>query len=375
MTIRAWMTMGGLMGVLTTSGWGLAPTITSFQGNGRVAWTNTANTNAVYRMEWAAQAAGPWYQTLQGVHTLDAHAATAFAAPAPMFYRIVMVTNEPPLGMAWIDGGDVELGQAGITEPVRTNFVSGFWMDAMLVTKAKWDDVAGWAATNSYDIAPSNAAGKAASHPVHSVNWFECVKWCNARSQKEGLVPCYYADANFASLYKAGSLDLSNSWVRWSANGYRLPTEAEWEKAARGGHQGRLFPWGGDTCQQTRANYYADDSVPYDTSPTLGYNPAFNDGVQPYTSPVGSFPANGYGLYDMAGNVGEWCWDWRAAPTAGYQSDPRGPASGYRRVVRGGAWNSSSGAYAMRCAYAHDSDFMLPSDKLIVQGFRCARGQ
>ena len=67
-----------------------------------------------------------------------------------MFYRVVMMTNQPPQGMVWIDGGDVELGQTGIAEPVHTNFISGFWMDATEVTKAKWDEVYNWAITNGY---------------------------------------------------------------------------------------------------------------------------------------------------------------------------------------------------------------------------------
>jgi formylglycine-generating enzyme required for sulfatase activity len=125
-------------------------------------------------------------------------------------------------------------------------------------------------------------------------------------------------------------------------NGYRLPTEAEWEKAARGGLSGKRFPWGSDTISHAEANYLATGAYGYDLSGVAGvvhsYHPSYTGG-QPYTSPVGSFAANGYGLYDMAGNVWEWCWDWYEGST--YVSgaiDPRGPASGTLRVRRGGSW-------------------------------------
>lgn len=144
--------------------------------------------------------------------------------------------------MVWIEAGDVELG-VGLVVPTYTNFISGFWMDAMEVTIDKWREVYTWATNNSYSF--SNAgSGKTNGHPVNIVNWYDCVKWCNARSQMEGLKACYYTSPNRNVVCISGELNLSNSWVNWDANGYRLPTDTEWEKAARGGC---WFNWANST--------------------------------------------------------------------------------------------------------------------------------
>ena len=255
-------------------------------------------------------------------------------------------------------GGDTDTN----AQPVNVT-LSQFYMGKYEVTKAEWDEVRTWAVNNGYtDLA--SGGGKASNHPVHTVNWFDIVKWCNARSQKEGLTPCYTVSG---AVMKTGT---TSPTVNWTANGYRLPTEAEWEKGARGGVSGKRFPWGTNTISHSQANYLSSTSYSYDASGSVNnYHPTYIDATTPYTSPVGFFAANSYGLHDMAGNVGEWCWDWYWPFTyVNGAIDPRGAASGTDRVIRGGSWNNDAGN--CRAAFR---DITTPSNAGTRRGFRVAR--
>jgi len=249
-----------------------------------------------------------------------------------------------PAGMAYIPAGPFQMGDTFnegplYERPVHTVQVSAFYMDKYEVTKGLWDEVYSWALTHGYRF-DNAGSGKAANHPVHSIGWYEMVKWCNARSEKAGLTPSYYTDAGQTTVYRTGQVNVQNGWVKWNA-GYRLPTEAEWEKAARGDLDGQRFPWG-DTISHVQANYWSSSLAAYDISPTRDYHPTYATGGFPYTSPAGSFAANGYGLYDMTGNVWERCWDWWGNYGTASQTDPRGPITGLTRVFRGGGWNGGS---------------------------------
>ena len=303
-------------------------------------------------------------------------------------FRVIASDDPIPAGMALIPAGNFAMGDStnsadGSTRayelPVHTVYVSAFYMDRYEVTKQLWDEVRTWATSNGYTDLPTGS-GKAANHPLQSISWYSMVKWCNARSQKDGLNPVYYTNDTQTTLYKTGSVDVTNAQVRWNANGYRLPTEAEWEKAARGGFSGQIFSWG-QTVTHNRANYYSSSGYSYDVSPTRGYHPTYAVGGTPYTSPVGSFAPNGYGLFDMEGNVWEWCWD-RFSSTWYNESgatanDPQGPpdwTSPYSqyRVLRGGSWSLPYGAYGCRSAFR--INFGNPGiTSWNDGGFRCVR--
>ena len=283
-----------------------------------------------------------------------------------MRLRLTAVDTPPvPSGFALIPAESFQMGQDGFATPVHSVYVRAFYMAKYETTKELWDSVRAWGGDNGYtDLAAGNGsyASKGANHPVHSITWYDMVKWCNARSQKENLTPCYTVSG---ATYKTGQ----NSAVvcNFAASGYRLPTEAEWEKAARGGLSGKNFPWG-DTITHSQANYYSSSSYAYDVSSTRGYHPTYGTGSAPYSSPVGSFAPNGYGLYDMAGNMWEWCWDWYGYYTAGSQTDPRGASSGSGRVFRGGGWYYY--AYYCRAAFRY---YRNPTGSNSIIGFRLAR--
>jgi formylglycine-generating enzyme required for sulfatase activity len=349
-------------------------------GQSLLYWPASGTTN--YMLQTTTNLASPNWVTATNAVAVNAVTVTN-SAPAG-YFRLLQSAN--PTGMVLIPAGSFTIGNhivnnfyntatndPDITDAIPTNvYVSAFYMDVNLVSSNQWATVYSYATGIGYTFANAGSA-KAGNNPVQTVEWYDCVAWCNARSVQAGLTPCYYTDAGLTQVYTNATG--TSVYLNMANNGYRLPTEAEWEKAARGGLTGNRFPWG-NIITEGQANYNAfPASYSYDLGPYSGHNTNFDTGAIPYTSPVGSFAPNGYGLYDMAGNVDEWCWDWYAAPPypAGSPylggANPTGAATGSDRVLRGGYWNYY--ASFTRCAFRGGS---VPAFAFSGFGFRCVRG-
>lgn len=220
--------------------------------------------------------------------------------------------------------GDYRYGFRNVT-------VSSFLMASTETTFAQYDSFAN--ATNRR--LPEDFGWGRGDRPVIRVSWFDAVAFANWLSEQDGLMPAY---------------TINGTDVVWnrSATGWRLPTEAEWEFAARGGTQSRGHTYAGSNEAETVAWY--------------------NQNSNGRTQPVGSKLANELGLHDLSGNVSEWVWDWDARYPANPESNPTGPASGSKRVTRGGAWffNAASSSVHYRMSYH-------PTYNGNIQGFRLVR--
>jgi len=239
--------------------------------------------------------------------------------------------------------------------------ISAYYIGKYEVIYDLWYEVRQWALNNGYTFANTGREGSdgtfgaaptfAKTEPVTYINWRDMIVWCNAYSQMKGKTPVYCSDAAFTTCIKdstdgdygntrnatAGSFD--NPYVNWNANGYRLPTEGEWEYAAR-------YKNGTDW---TPSDCASGDSAKHDVSTTIGDYCWYLGNALADTHFVGKKLDNDLGIYDMSGNVYEWVWDWNASYPSGPSADYRGPSLGNYRVFRGGAYNY--GSYYLQIGY------------------------
>ena len=252
---------------------------------------------------------------------LAACALPVLAADGPV------APSPSPQGMVYVPAGEFAMGRAYATEddetgmrplilrddrPAHTVRLDAFWMDATEVTHSAYEAfVEAQAHRTPYHWAGGRMPAGRGEHPIHNVDWEDASAYC-----------------------------------RWQ--GKRLPTEAEWERAARGGLEGERYPWGADKPDAGKARYATPDGP----------------------APVAQHPANGFGLHDMAGGVAEWCQDWfeRTYYADSPEENPRGPAEGMYRIVRGGAWSDGPNRITV-----YFRNWIRPNQRTPNLGFRCVR--
>jgi formylglycine-generating enzyme required for sulfatase activity len=259
-----------------------------------------------------------------------------------------------PVGFVYVPGGTFTIGDTrgeGSSDELPTHSVTlnSFYIGKYEVTQTQYaqymQPISTWA--SSYGLGDN--------YPAYFVSWFAILKYCNLRSIAEGLNPVYTISgstdpANWGAVPSSDNSTWQAVICNWSANGYRLPTEAEWEYAARGAANDPDYLYSGSDDIDTVAWYYSNSE---DTS-----------------HQVCTKAHNGLGLYDMSGNVYEWCWDWYGSSyySSSPSNNPTGPDSGPNRVVRGGVWNSNS----LYCRVAKRNS-RYPYYNYNIIGFRVCR--
>lgn len=241
------------------------------------------------------------------------------------------VKTESGTKMVLLPGGSFTMGdESEVDSTPHEVTIDSFFIDTHLVTQEEYEEL----------MQDNPSRWKGSKNPVEQVRWSDAVRYCNARSQAEGLQPCY---------------DLNTWKCDFNANGYRLPTESEWEYACRAGTKTAYF-FGNDPSK-------LKDYAWFDN----------NSGGKP--QPVGQKAPNAWGLYDMCGNVWEWCNDFYKVDY--YQEspkdNPRGPETDETKVVRGGAWKFSAESCRSGYRYNEDPGYADVCFGYDIYGFRCVR--
>ena len=268
-------------------------------------------------------------------------------------YNIEIPTLE---GFIYVPGGPFTMGDTiddgmGSSDelPLHTVTLNSFFIGKYEVTQSEWQTVMGSNPAHDYGVGDN--------YPVYYVSWYAILKYCNLRSMNEGLIPVYTISdstnpSNWGTVPTSNNADWNAAICNWSANGYRLPTEAEWEYAARGATNNPDYPYSGSNDINAVA-WYVSNNAPCGSKTVGGKAP------------------NSLGIYDMSGNVWEWCWDWYGLYSSASQTNPTGPASGSNRLLRGGYWNSD----ALYCLVTYRSNIgpYLSDYYSGVFGFRLCR--
>jgi formylglycine-generating enzyme len=230
-----------------------------------------------------------------------------------------------------VQGGSFDMGSNdgdSDEKPIHSVTLSDFYIGKYEVTQEQYEKVMG--------KNPSDFKNSGKNAPVESVTWYDAVEFCNKLSEQEGLQKCYSGSGNSIK-------------CDFSKNGYRLPTEAEWEYAAKGGSKSKGYKYSG--------------------SNNLGEVGWYEDNSGGKTHSVGGKKSNELGIYDMSGNVWEWCWDWYGDYSSSAQTNPHGQGSGSYRVLRGGSWFY----YARYCRTANRNVNLYPTYSNFNVGFRLSR--
>lgn len=268
--------------------------------------------------------------------------------PSEIVTKNYTIINPPQPAMILVNGGSFIMGNThsngnSSETPFHRVTLSSFYLDKFEVSQAMFIDIMGY--NQAYFTGDS-------LRPVEQISWYDAIEFCNRRSLLEGLKPCYTytgygTDCN--NWPYGWNTAVNNSIIcNWNADGYRLPSEAEWEYAAKGGTLASETEYAGSNDPQSVGWYVANsDAIPH---------------------PIGLKTPNGLGLYDMSGNVWEWCWDWATNYTSANLTNPYGAADGTYRILRGGSWY-----YSESFMRANLRGMVIPAIRYLDIGFRCAR--